>query len=178
MSSKELDIFTKSILNSGDNGIHEIIEEDKINGLYVYRMNYLFGLIDALKGKFATIHILLGEENFNFFARKYIINHPSRQENIDLYGDNFHLFLSTQNELIELFYLEDLGRLDLLWFWGRQGDKKSTHVASGLYHLWENLSNGVHIENIEIDMNKTETIFIMEERGETFLALVDSGRGK
>lgn len=156
----------------GEGELEDLIRPETSGGLYVYRMNYLFGHIDALAGKFASLKILLGEENFNFFARKYILTQPSIRENIDCYGEDFHQFLHQCSELEDIFYIQELGKLDLLWFWGRYHEVKSVDVAKGVYFIWEAICENSELKKQEVDMDSTETVCIIEEKGEYFLTLI------
>ena len=94
----EIDSLSKSVIDNEDQ-VSELLTEETQNRLVIYQRNYLYGLIEALKERFPHALELLGENNFKFFARQYILEHPSRDSNLDNYGDDFIPFLCSRPEL-------------------------------------------------------------------------------
>ena len=173
MSEKsEITVFTNTIRGNDSIELEQVFSRTK--GLVVYQNNYLYGHISALERKFTSIVKALGHENFNYFARLFIIKNPSKSENIDNYGFRFESFLAEQNELLEMGYLKYLARLDLFWFESFKNLGKSIGLPKGIFSLWDSLINEKEIDEIEIVEQFNEKIIMMKEEEEILLVLIDN----
>ena len=131
-----------------------------------YHQSLLYNLIETLTENFSKTSILLGEDNFKFFARKYIYCFPSSKGNLDYYGENFPSFLSQQNELNELYYIEDFASLDFFW----HNNDKDIRCRKGVFDLWSSLHHDHKLcEPLTIYENEYETIIKKQSFDETII---------
>lgn len=68
--------------------------------LKIYAGQYLESLCEALGRTYPVTHELLGENNFRYFARRYILAHPPRAASIDHFGDRFPEQLAEEEDLV------------------------------------------------------------------------------
>ncbi len=78
----------------------------------VYHNNYIYTLIDTLKSSYNCIFRLVGNDFFNYIAKKYIKNNPQRQGYLQNYGDNFSSFIASVPECKNMPYLVDIALLE------------------------------------------------------------------
>lgn len=123
------------------------------DNIVVYRHNYLWSLLEALRRRYPTVATFLQEDNFKYMAREYIADQPSSDSNIDNYGDSLPTFLARRPELMSYPYLADLARLDDLCF---QQDKSVT-VAKGTVELWRAIQDDLDPQ-VTIDPNTVEVV--------------------
>ena len=76
----------------------------------IYRNNLAHNLVNSLKLTYENVFRVLKESKFVDIARKFIINNPSKSNNLDDYGENFDEFLRSQ----EGDYICDIAKLDWL----------------------------------------------------------------
>lgn len=81
----------------------------------VYRNNVVVSLMEALESVYPSCRALLGEENFNLFARAFVAKHPPTSPMMQHYGAGFAEFLERIPALSESPFLSDLARLERLW---------------------------------------------------------------
>ncbi|WP_207912356.1 putative DNA-binding domain-containing protein [Pseudobacteriovorax antillogorgiicola] len=137
--------------------------------LHPYIQNYLFNHLDALKEAFPATYRFLGENNFKYFGRLYLLDNPPGKANIDLYGEDFPEFLGKQDEFREMVYLKDIAAIDYLWFL-QNTEEATVRVADGTLNLWRGLVDEVELEEIEIDTNQPVDISCHWHQGELVLA--------
>lgn len=130
---------------------------DSADNVAVYRHNYLWNLLEALRRRYPTVAIFLQEDNFKYMAREYIDQQPSSDSNIDNYGDSLPTFLAQRPELTSYPYLADLARIDNLYFLS----EKSVTVAKGTYQLWQAIQNDL-TPQVTIDPNNVETVYLQD----------------
>ena len=123
------------------------------NNVVVYRHNYLWNLLEALRRRYPTVAIFLQEDNFKYMAREYIDQQPSYDSNIDNYGDSLPTFLAQRPELKSYPYLADLARIDNLHFLSNE----SVTVAKGTHQLWQAIQNDL-TPQVTIDPNSVEIV--------------------
>lgn len=79
----------------------------------VYRNNVVHGLTTALRVGFPTVNRLLGPEDMNRVAGRFVRAHPPSDPRMMLYGAAFPAYLENQSHLNRMGYLADVARLDL-----------------------------------------------------------------
>lgn len=172
-SKKEIkpfyDDFSKSIMEQKlDTPFGNTIKESTRKNFSVYQNNFLFSLIDLLATKFEVTSIVLGENNFKFFSRLFILETPSTSTNLDEYGDSFPEFIKSRTEVADLYFLEDLAKIDLLWF--HSFDLPDCiHVKKGSLNLWNEIRNKEEIEKITVNKKILETIQIVLDENKGYL---------
>lgn len=144
-----LDIFSAAVLQRTERHELPIFTATTTPNLKVYRHNWLFGLLAALQRRYPSVEKTLQPDNFKFFAKEFIYQHPSKVINIDDYGENFAAFLQQRRELQALPYLNDLAQLDDVYF--RQNPHYHVHVSHGSVSLWENIQAGTTAATLRID---------------------------
>lgn len=80
--------------------------------LQVYRHNVYATLTEALRAIYPVINRLVGEEFFDFTARRYIERHPSRSGDVRDYGAALPDVLADLPALAEMRYVRDVARLE------------------------------------------------------------------
>ena len=84
-------------------------------GFAVYRNTCARGSVEALRGAFPTVDMLLGEDMFTEVALAYRRQRPPVSPVLSAYGSTFAAFLASQEWVPELPYVPDVARLDWLW---------------------------------------------------------------
>lgn len=154
----------------------------KDQSLNVYKSDYRARLQEALGKNYEATWILLGDEDFNTLAGKYLSSHPSSFRNLACYGHQFPEFLVQEeidSEIVSMARFENQ-------FWLLFNQKANPaqiidnqQVSSlefdligslGLYHTSYNLHEIWKIR----EENNTELSFEQFE-GEQFLAQYKSG---
>jgi hypothetical protein len=67
--------------------------QDPHGGLNIYAQGYWLRLFSCLKADYSALQRLLGEPLFEFFAREYLRQHPSKSYSLYDLGDGFAQFL-------------------------------------------------------------------------------------
>ncbi len=87
--------------------------------LDVYLQNSIGARRNALLSGYPTIAKILGPRYFSMLVTNYIVRHPSRDCNLNLYGHDFSQWLRTEmqrrQELSDMPYLADLASLEAAW---------------------------------------------------------------
>ncbi len=85
----------------------------------IYRNNTLGSQYDALADFYPVIKKILGTQYFRQITRPFILQYPSKTENLNHYGQEFSSYLSNlithRPELQDYPYLPDLARLELAY---------------------------------------------------------------
>ena len=131
-----------------------------------YLNNYLYNHIDSLLETFVSILKILGENNFRYFARQYLLANPPKDPNLDKFGEGFPSFLAKRQELEELDYLSDLGFIDLFW---SGVSPEPPIVAEGTLHLWQLILDDASLDDVAIDPEKKERLYKFYKNGDTYL---------
>ena len=84
-------------------------------GFAVYRNTSARGAIEALRGAYPTVDMLVGDEMFVQVALDFRSECPPVSPVLSDYGSGFADFLARQPWASELPYLADIARLDWLW---------------------------------------------------------------
>lgn len=96
----------------------EFAAEVRANGLtgarrlQVYRNNVFTTLTDTLAAVYPVIVRLVGDGFFRRAARDYIAAHPSRNGDLNLFGERFAPFIEGYTAVAHLPYLADVARLE------------------------------------------------------------------
>lgn len=150
-------------------GFKDWVKTEQLDRIAVYQRNYLYSLIDCLSGKFTSIEKVIGEQNFRFMARMYILAQPSTSTNLDDYGYGFAEFIESRPETAEMFYLGDLARIDRFWF-DSFDFPEPIEVMEGSLHLWQMIQLDQEIEQLELDPDTKEYVSVgKNDKGEFFL---------
>ena len=136
-----------------------ILQLDKVqdSGMKVYQDNYLYNHLDTLKLSHEVTFKILGEDNFNYFAREYIKTHFESSGDLNIYGSEFSKFLNDKRDLHQLLYLSDIAKVDYLWSNKIVGNYS---VSVGIISLWLSVLNDEKIESLEINDDIAENFEI------------------
>ncbi len=80
--------------------------------LQVYQNNFKLSLVSNLASIYPVIKKLVGEAFFDYAAKEFIKNHPSRHGNLHEYGAEFSIFLADFEPAKSLTYLPDMALLE------------------------------------------------------------------
>jgi len=75
----------------------QIVSDERADARFrlgIYAEAYRLRLAEVLSDNFPTLHTLLGDEQFDVLARRYIDTHPSSHPSIRWYGANLPQFLA------------------------------------------------------------------------------------
>lgn len=111
--------FYRSLLGDGS-ALNELIAGNRRlpaqKSVAIYRNNMHSALARALQSIHPACHRILGAPYFNQLARAYAVQYPSRNGNLNHYGESFADFVAAlrieKKELADFPYLEDLIRLE------------------------------------------------------------------
>jgi Putative DNA-binding domain len=81
-------------------------------GLSVYRANSHATAERALGNAFATVHTMLGTENFEALAKHFLHHHPPSKGDLGEWGAALPAFIAAQADLNAWPYVADCARLD------------------------------------------------------------------
>ncbi len=81
-------------------------------GLAAYRAHARASATRALASTFPTVLALLGEDNFQALAHRFLRQHPQRKGDLAEWGDELVAFIAAQAELRTWGYLADCALLD------------------------------------------------------------------
>ena len=84
-------------------------------GFSVYRNTVLAGCIDALAANYPTVRQLIGVDCFNDAAAAFARKFPPSSGVLAGYGEDFAIFLSSFDAVVELEYLPAVATLDRCW---------------------------------------------------------------
>lgn len=133
--------------------------------IIAYRTTYLYSLLEALARRYPTIEIFIGEANFRYLGKQYIAEYPSQNSNIDLYGENFPVFIRTRKELCDYPYIGDLAAIDDVLY--RQDPVFQVLIAKGTMAVWEALQTDNIPKQIAIDPDSYERVnYIVDSDGD------------
>ncbi len=99
--------------------INPIGKIDITKVMSVYADDYKYRMLEAMKSNFESIWMVLGDEEFKNQIFEYITAYPSKNFDLNSYGENLPAFLkkADNRELIsEMPFLPDLAQFEIL-FW-------------------------------------------------------------
>ncbi len=140
----------------------EILSEDSISNLKVYKKNYMNHVFNILSGDFPALKKYLGENNFYFFARKYLIEVGIQSPSIAELSRAFKVYLVGLHSLHEDDLIEDIVKIDLLW---SQSYPQEIEVSSGALEFWQELISGDKSEKV-INLDVLVRIVLINYKGE------------
>jgi len=88
---------------------------DAAGALAVYRSGYLARLSEQLGETWPSVWRVLGDDTFFALCRSYIAGHPSTSYNLSDYGRDFPAFLESAPEAVEVPFLAELARFELVF---------------------------------------------------------------
>jgi uncharacterized protein len=81
-------------------------------GLAIYRGNFQGNCATALAGAYPIVRKIVGQEFFEELARAHVRTAPSKNADLNLYGDGFPAFLAEFPPVADLLYLPDVARME------------------------------------------------------------------
>lgn len=172
---EQLKRFSNSVfsigINSQDTDVSKFVEDKHLARMSVYRNNLLIGLIDRLSEDFIAVKNYLGENNFRFFVRNYLIERSITSPNISDVSKEFPDFLISQEQLADDKYIADLARIDLFYSY-EHDTEKTLELTKGITNFWQQLVDD-EVEEVELklDRNTKEQIRIKFVEGERVLVI-------
>ncbi len=172
---EQLNRFSDSVFSIGMKSkysdVSEFVEDKTLVRMSVYRNNLLVGLIDRLSEDFVAVKNYLGENNFRFFVRNYLIERSITSPNINDVSKDFPGFLATQEQLADDKYIADLARIDLFYSY-EHDTEKTLELTKGMTNFWQQLCDD-EVEEVELklDRNAKEQIRIKFVEGERVLVM-------
>ena len=161
----EIQELSQAILKNHD---CSLLTPETKNHLAIYQKNYLINLVDSLLHKFCSTVKLLGQNNFKFFAKSFVLANPSLSANIDDYGLGFPEFLGSREELVDISYVEHLARLDGFYFSAHQNGEYIV-LPKGILEIWDMLTHDKEPKPVEIDDSMEKIILNIGPSGTSLL---------
>jgi len=117
------ELFLKSVVSKDENAAHDtssfVSQGERLNPrrrLEIYRANIQATHMKALRDIYPVAEKLVGKDYFNQIARGYILQNPSKEHDLNLYGARFTEFVgevvAQRPEATSLAYLPDVVKLE------------------------------------------------------------------
>jgi hypothetical protein len=110
--------FRDNIQEEAEDWLSVQVEENGLDPkqrLQIYENNVILTLADALASNFPVIKRLVGQDFFNFIARKYIIDNLPQTPLLMKYGDSFPDYLTKITALSDYPYMQNIADLEINW---------------------------------------------------------------
>lgn len=94
-----------------------LLEEGESAGrqrLAAYRRSVVGNLLNALEATYPVVAKIVGGPFFREAGRQYVLTHPSRNGDLNEYGEDFADFLASYSHAADLPYLPEVARLEWL----------------------------------------------------------------
>ncbi len=172
--SEHLNKVSQSILNfnqSLHDNLQEIIQSKSIANISIYRKNLFFGAFNNLTTDYVGLRSHLGNNNFKFLVRKYLLESKIKSPNIFDFSKYFSIFLLNTFDFHKDDLLTHLARLDLLYQYGEVNKSQTIRVTTGVFAYWSGLINKVDNLSPQIDKNSQEEVIVFDDNGERCLKL-------
>lgn len=116
LSLRDLQVrFAEAVLDPGTTGFGLHVRPNALGSarrISVYRNNIMTSLTEALRVSYPVVERLVGTEFFDYAARCYLRDVPSRSGNLHDYGAEFPSHLQRLPGVAALAYLPDVARLE------------------------------------------------------------------
>jgi uncharacterized protein len=97
---------------AAENLIHDEAGRTASARLSIYSNGYLSRLEECLRGDFATVHKILGDDDFFAMVTDYLKTYPSTTPNVNEIGRNLSAFLADQIADPDLHYISEAAALE------------------------------------------------------------------
>ena len=168
----QLALLSQSILNFQDapsEPLMDILEGAKSKGLKVYQRNLFFLVYNRLREDYPATALHLGEDNFRFIVRKYLLEKQIQDPDISQFSRSFVPYMELTFEFHQDALLSPLARLDRLYTFGPENEK--CQVYQGVFLYWAQLMGGEESIHIDVDTSQLEEVFCLDVEGERCLKL-------
>ncbi|MTI08764.1 HvfC/BufC N-terminal domain-containing protein [Curvivirga aplysinae] len=110
--------FKTAILENQPTSMSEFLQDEShLARMSIYRNNIFVSLMNVLIAAFPKTSTLVGADNFQVLAKKFVEKRPPDEAQLSEYGSKFPDFLTSWEQVVaDIPYLPDLARLD----WGCQ----------------------------------------------------------
>ena len=142
----------------------DLLTDQTRGHLGIYQKHYILNLVESLQSKFIATVKLLGEGNFKFFAKGYVLSTPSESPNIDDYGKSLPEFLGEQIELANIGYIKDLAKLDWFYFVAHENGEFVV-LPKGILEVWDLLAHDKKARPVEVSGVSEKIIFHLSPSG-------------
>ena len=171
----QISVFSASVLHLGteeDDGIGSLLTPETADRINIYRNNLFFGALKRLTEDFPGTCLYLGENNFQFFVRKYLLDRPLKSPNLMDLSRGFVPFLSDNQDIHQDDFVSSFGAIDLLWSHGQDGD--SCTIATGVFSYWHRICTEQSGDDLAVDFGSTEIVIVRDNGHEKNLVLKQS----
>lgn len=173
MEYKEaLDSISKDIIGLGTedtNFSKSLLTIDSIENLNIYRRNLFGGILKSLSEDFVVVHKYLGDDNFSFFVRQFLIDVGVKSISFSEISSLFPDFLLKSFDIHQDDLVKPLADMDLIWSSGKYNT--SIKVPFGISLYWSCLESDKATKDVLINLDKNETVSIILNDGEKKLVV-------
>lgn len=149
----------------------------------IYRASIFGGLLKSLSEIYPVCKALVGDRFFDAMALAHIRRTPSRQPDLNLYGEDFPEFVSVFPAASGLPYLSDMARLEWAWhqaYWAADHERLTPGSVANLQEerhgalvfrlppsatLLESDYPLLHIRHVALDETEDEILDLDQESG-------------
>ena len=140
--------------------------------IQIYRRN-LFGLlIKSFSEDFPATLRCLGENNFYFLVRSFLLEKKIDEINIHNLSQKFCDFLKEKEEIHQDELLEYIAKLDLFWSQQEYDLENGLVLPVGIAQLWGRLLEDEDCHDLIIDLDRTQKICLRNNNGESELVIL------
>jgi len=142
---------------SGENQQHlsTFLNESSLKNVSIYQRNLMGNLIRSLSEDFPTTKKYLGESNFNYFLRQYLLENKIDTPVIFDISKTFPAFLEKHYETHQDDLVEYIAKLDLLWL---RDHTVNIEVPSGMTTYWNRLGADEDCHDITLSFEQYERV--------------------
>lgn len=140
------------------------------DNLSIYQRNLFGGIIKSFSNDFKVLKLYLGDDNFTFFVRKFILDVKVNSLKLSEVSLAFPNFLENNIDIHQDELIKPLAQIDRLWSSNTQS--RSIDVPFGMTLYWSKLESKLDTKDIIINLEKLESVRLDIIEGEKRL-LVD-----
>jgi len=153
---------------SGELSSMEQFMEDSSRSEYmrIYRNGFFRATVEVMKSNFPSVVAMLGEENFSFVVKQYVLEYPPSRGTLVAYGNSFSDFICSSPELSilgeEREAIAALAALDYAWLECYFAEDTSPlHTIA----LNQQLASGVDIAAMRLKLAGSSRLFTLSLPG-------------
>jgi len=147
------EIFSLNTKERG--GLEKIIEERYVDNFQIYQNNLFYFLNDKIQDQLIGTYLHMGQDNFRFFIRKFILDRGVSSIIINEVLLSFTDYLKKSFHIHDDKMLESLINIDLIW---NGLAAMNNWVVEGSLVYWQGLVENLELDEIKVDFDQEEKL--------------------